>query len=73
MAEGGQDQDGDNPFSFKSFVTKKDTKKTTNGKDTEDDDFDIFDMPDSSCQRKREKQKQILVVEGIFLFNSSNL
>lgn len=63
MAEGGENQDENNPFSFKSFVTKKDKKKTPGGRDSTDDDIDIFDIPDTTTQRKRDKQKQILVVD----------
>ncbi|XP_060593458.1 endosome-associated-trafficking regulator 1-like [Ruditapes philippinarum] len=63
MAEGGQNPDRDNPFSFKSFVTKKDKKVTTDGKASADDDLDIFDLPDVSNQRKRDKPKQIVVVD----------
>ncbi|XP_045193046.2 endosome-associated-trafficking regulator 1-like [Mercenaria mercenaria] len=63
MAEGGQNPDRDNPFSFKSFVTKKDKKLTGDGKESADDDLDILDMPDVSSQRKRDKPKQIVVVD----------
>ena len=63
MAEGGQNPDRDNPFSFKSFVTKKDKKLTVDEKSSADDDIDIFDAPDVSNQRKRDKSKKILIVD----------
>ena len=63
MAEGGEKGEEDNPFSFKKFVSKKDKKKEDAGKSGEDDDFDIFDMSDNASQRKREKPRQVLLVE----------
>ena len=67
MAEAGQTK-SDNPFSFKKFVNKKDTQPGECSEASADDDKDIFDLPDTGGkQRKREKQKQIIVVEeGVF-------
>ncbi|KAL4234011.1 retrograde transport [Mactra antiquata] len=65
MAEGGEESDKDNPFSFKSFVTKKDKKPKDNNKVGDDDDIDIFSMTDAGTTRKRDKQKQIVVVDEV--------
>ncbi|XP_052819051.1 endosome-associated-trafficking regulator 1-like [Mya arenaria] len=63
MAEGGEKSDENNPFSFKSFVTKKDKSVTEHEKPSNEDDLDIFNTPDVSSLRKRDKPKQIVVVD----------
>ena len=61
MAEGGEQADDGNPFSFKKFVSKKGQPDTS-----PPDDLDIFDLSSDTSQRKRDKsKKQILVVEGM--------
>ena len=63
MAEGGKEDEKDNPFSFKSFVSKKDKKKDDDTRTKEDDELDIFDISENTAQRKREKPRQTLLVE----------
>ena len=70
MAEGGKEDDEKNPFSFKKFVSKKDKKKDGASKSNDEDDFDIFDISQNANQRKRDKQRPVLLVEeGIVLLS----
>ena len=67
MAEGGKDEDQNNPFSFKSFISKKDKNKDERSNSTDADVLDIFDISDNASQKRREKSRPILLVEdGIF-------
>ncbi|KAL3860219.1 hypothetical protein ACJMK2_010374 [Sinanodonta woodiana] len=65
MAEGGNENEKDNPFSFKHFVQKKDKKnerkQESNYKNSEE--FDIFNLPESPSQQKKEKTRPVLIVE----------
>ncbi|KAK3610362.1 hypothetical protein CHS0354_008635 [Potamilus streckersoni] len=65
MAEGGNENEKDNPFSFKHFVQKKDKrderKQESNFKGS--DEFDIFNYPESRSQKKKEKSRPVLLVE----------
>ena len=69
MAEGGQEDDEKNPFSFKKFVSKKDKKKDGVSKSNEEEDFDIFDISQNANQRKRDKQRPVLLVEEGICFS----
>jgi len=63
MAEGGHNSDENNPFSFKSFVVKKDKPPTSQEKTKSNEDLDIFAMPDMVQPKRREKTRQIVVVD----------
>ena len=62
MAEGGKDEDENNPFSFKSFISKKDKKKDDSS-NSKDDNVDIFDISDNASQKRKEKSRPSLLVE----------
>ncbi|KAH3772443.1 hypothetical protein DPMN_173781, partial [Dreissena polymorpha] len=64
MAEGGKQSDDENPFSFKNFVTKKDTKDSVVESSSADDEFDIFAIPDVMPSKRREQSKKIVVIEA---------
>ena len=67
MAEGGKDEDPNNPFSFKSFISKKDKKKDERSNSSDADVVDIFDISENASQKRREKSRPSLLVEdGIF-------
>ena len=64
MAEGGKDEDENNPFSFKSFISKKDKKKDDSS-NSKDEDVDIFDISDNASQKRKEKTRpSLLVADG---------
>ncbi|WAR13343.1 ENTR1-like protein [Mya arenaria] len=57
MAEGGEKSDENNPFSFKSFVTKKDKSVTEHEKPSNEDDLDIFNTPDLQDENRALRQQ----------------
>lgn len=62
MAEGGGEEDLNNPFSFKSYVKKKTTQQDDQDIDT-DDIFAITSSAPSS--RKKEKQSLVVADDGV--------
>ena len=56
MAEGGGEEDLDNPFSFKTYVKKKTKQHDEQDIDTDD----IFAVAGAAVSRKKEKQSLVV-------------
>lgn len=60
MAEGGGEEDLDNPFSFKAYVKKK----TKQHDEQEVNTDDIFSATGGEASRKKEKQSLVVADDG---------
>ena len=72
MAEGGEEEDLDNPFSFKTYVKKKTKQHDEQDIDTDD----IFAVTGAAVSRKKEKQSLVVTDDGKFdycTYSSNNI